>query len=57
MPPLKFVCPVSGNTVETDIDIDEEGFAALERDTELSCPYCANLTAVSMLKDPFPEEL
>jgi hypothetical protein len=45
MPPLKFVCPVSGNTVETDIDIDEEGFAALERDTELSWPYCPNLTA------------
>jgi hypothetical protein len=38
MPPLKFICPVTGNAVDTDID--EESFAALNDDTELSCPYC-----------------
>jgi hypothetical protein len=41
MPPLKFMCPISGNAVDTGIDIDAASFASLPRDsTELSCSYC-----------------
>jgi hypothetical protein len=41
MPQLKFVCPVTGKTVDTGVDIDEDSFACLRDDTELGCPHCA----------------
>jgi hypothetical protein len=41
MPVLRFVCPATGNQVETDIDLDAQGFADLPRDaTTLACPHC-----------------
>jgi hypothetical protein len=40
MPPLKFICPVTGNPVVTDIDLNDRDVAALNDNTELSCPYC-----------------
>jgi hypothetical protein len=42
MPPLKFMCPISGNEADTGIDMDAASFASLPRDsTELSCPHCS----------------
>ena len=40
--PLKFICPVNGKQVDTDIDLDEDSFASLQDATELGCPYCAD---------------
>jgi hypothetical protein len=41
MPVLRFVCPATGHQVETDIDLDAQGFADLPRDaTALACPHC-----------------
>jgi hypothetical protein len=41
MPPLKFMCPITGNEVDTGIDLDAASLASLPRDrTELSCPHC-----------------
>lgn len=38
---LKFVCPTSGNLVDTGLDMDARSFAGLPRErTELSCPHC-----------------
>jgi hypothetical protein len=38
---LKFICPVTGNEVDTGLDLDAQRFAALPRDTtELSYPHC-----------------
>ena len=35
---LKFVCPTSGNLVDTGLDMDARSFAGLPRErTELSC--------------------
>ena len=31
MPPLRFICPATGNEVDTDIDLDGRSFAALPR--------------------------
>jgi hypothetical protein len=42
MPLLRFVCPSTGQMVDTDIDLDAESFATLPRDaTTLTCPYCS----------------
>ena len=43
MPHLKFICPVTGNLVDTGMNIDEESFAALSDATEFSCPHCSQL--------------
>jgi len=41
MPVLRFVCPSTGQQVDTDIDLDAESFASLPRDaTTLTCPHC-----------------
>jgi hypothetical protein len=41
MPVLRFVCPATGQLVDTDMDLDAESFAALPRDaTTLTCPFC-----------------
>jgi hypothetical protein len=41
MAPLKFICPRSGNEVDTGLDLDAQSFASLPRETtELSCPHC-----------------
>jgi hypothetical protein len=41
MAALKFVCPGTGNDVDTGIDLDAKSFAGLPRDiTTLSCPHC-----------------
>ncbi len=40
---LKFLCPTSGNEVDTGLDLDARTFAGLLRDhTKLSCPHCPN---------------
>jgi hypothetical protein len=39
---LKFMCPITGIEVDTGIDLEATGFAALPRDaTELKCPHCS----------------
>ena len=41
MAPLKFICPATGNEVDTGIDVDPQSFAGLPRDTiSFSCPHC-----------------
>ena len=40
--PLKFICPVNGKQVDTDIDLDEDSFASLHDATELGCPHCTD---------------
>ena len=41
MPPLRFICPATGNEVDTDIDLDGQSFAALPRHiTRFGCPHC-----------------
>ena len=41
MAALNFMCPATGNVVDTGIDMDAASFASLPRDrTELSCPHC-----------------
>jgi hypothetical protein len=40
--PLKFICPVNGKQVDTDIDLDEDSFASLHDPTELGCPHCTD---------------
>jgi hypothetical protein len=41
MATLYFMCPTTGNVVDTSIDLDPASFAILPRDrTELSCPHC-----------------
>ena len=41
MPPLRFICPATGNEVDTDIDLDGQSFAALPRHiTPFGCPHC-----------------
>jgi len=41
MPPLKFICPATGNEIDTGIDLDAQIFAALPRDiTPFDCPHC-----------------
>ena len=41
MPLPRFVRPATGHRVETDIDLDAQGFANLPRDaTTLACPQC-----------------
>src|SRR4249920_834655 len=43
MPLLRFVCPSTGQMVDTDIDLDAESFATLLRDaTTLTCPHCSS---------------
>ncbi len=43
MPPLKFICPATGNEVDTGIDLDVQSFAALPRSiTPFGCPHCAH---------------
>jgi len=43
MPPLKFICPATGNEVDTGIDLDVQSFAALPRNiTPFGCPHCAD---------------
>lgn len=50
MPPrLKFICPVTGNAVDTGINIDEESFAALSDGTEFSCPHCLQMHRIDEL--------
>jgi hypothetical protein len=41
MLPLKFICPATNNKVDTGMDFDDQGFADLDDDTELSCPHCS----------------
>jgi hypothetical protein len=41
MDPLKFICPRTGNQVDTGVDLDDDSFGNLDDDTELSCPHCA----------------
>ena len=42
MPPLKFICPATGNEVDPGIDLDVQSFAALPRNiTPFGCPHCA----------------
>ena len=40
MPRLKFICLVTGNAVDTGMNIDDESFAALSDGTEFWRPYC-----------------
>ena len=41
MAALNFMCPATGNVIDTGIDMDAASFASLPRDrTELSCPHC-----------------
>jgi hypothetical protein len=43
MPPLKFICPATGNEVDTGIDLEAQNFAALPRNiTPFGCPHCAD---------------
>ena len=57
--PLKFICPVNGKQVDTDIDLDEDSFASLHDFTELGCPHCADPHRLdnvqSWLGDTIPE--
>jgi hypothetical protein len=59
MDPLKFICPATGHQVHTEVDLDENSFADLEDDTELSCPHCADTHRLgdvqSWLGDVVPE--
>ena len=47
MPPLKFICPNTGNEVDAGVDLDEETFANLHDDTELACPQCSDTHRLS----------
>ena len=49
MPHLKFICPVTGNLVDTGMNIDEESFAALSDATVFSC-IARNCTASMRFK-------
>ena len=41
MAALKFLCPETGNVVDTEIDLDATSFARLpSEDTRLACPHC-----------------
>ena len=41
MAALKFLCPETGNVVDTEIDVDVTSFARLPReDTRLACLHC-----------------
>jgi hypothetical protein len=41
MAALKFICPATGNEVDTGLDLDAQRFVALPRDTTgLNCPHC-----------------
>jgi hypothetical protein len=41
MPPLRFICPATGNEVDTGIDLDVQSFAGLPRNiTPFGCPHC-----------------
>jgi len=38
---LKFICPATGNEVNTGLDIDAQSFAGMSRETTfLDCPHC-----------------
>ena len=40
MPPLRFICPATGNEVDTGIDLDVQSFAALPHNiTPFWCPH------------------
>ena len=41
MAPLKFICPATGNEVDTGIDVDPQSFAGLPRDTTAFPPRIA----------------
>jgi hypothetical protein len=48
---LKFLCPTSGNEVDTGLDLDARTFAGLLRDhTKLSCPHCPIHTCLPLFK-------
>ena len=60
MPRLKFICPVTGDTVDTGMNIDDESFAALSDNTEFCCPYCTKPHRIDelpgwLLGDVLPE--
>ena len=41
MAALKFLCPKTGDVVDTEIDLDTISFARLpSEDTCLACPHC-----------------
>ena len=41
MAALKFLCPKTGDVVDTEIDLDTTSFARLpSEDTRLACPHC-----------------
>jgi hypothetical protein len=50
MAPLRFICPATGNQVDTGVDLDEEGFATLDDDTELGCPHCDDTHRISQVQ-------
>jgi hypothetical protein len=59
LPPLKFICPVSGKEADTGVELDEDTFARLNDETELSCPHCSEThrlcEVLSWLGDEHPE--
>ena len=51
MPPLKFICPATGNEVDTGIDLDVQSFAALPRNiTPFGCPIALIRTFLRTFK-------
>jgi hypothetical protein len=55
---LVFVCPASGDTVSTSLDIDAASFSTFAKNgfTQVRCPRCANPHDLSKIASWLSEE-
>jgi hypothetical protein len=55
---LLFVCPASGDTVSTSLDIDADSFSTFSKNgfTQVRCPRCARPHALSKIASWLSEE-
>jgi hypothetical protein len=42
MGPLKFICPLTGNEVDTGVEMDPDTFERLSGSMALPCPHCGD---------------